>query len=83
MSNRVSPKRTYEIPGSLLRPTRQEPKLTSSDARDALPIDYVLVYNTENDQNDKQMRMSRTERRERFEDYLQSKQGLILDHFVR
>jgi hypothetical protein len=61
---------------------RRRSILTSSDAKtDVSPIDYILVYHV--DENDeKKTNDQRSERRQRFENYLERKQGLVLQHVV-
>jgi hypothetical protein len=58
---------------------RRRSILTSSDAKtDVSPIDYILVYHV--DENNEKINDYRSERRQRFEDYLEKKQGLVLQH---
>ncbi|CAF3714176.1 unnamed protein product [Adineta steineri] len=64
---------------------RQSILATSSPQSDSLPIDCILVYSRDDDSNNDEdshdngePHMSPSERRERFEDYLKSKQHLIL-----
>jgi hypothetical protein len=68
---------------------RRQSVLSSSDAKtDSQPIDCVLVYSTHENENDHKIknnhgfRMGPSDQRKSFEDYIQEKQGLILQHFV-
>ena len=87
MADNHSPFRMQKNFSPIRRNHRRESNLTSSDARTALlPIDCVLVYSNRHESDEKEnahrFMMSRAERRRRFEDYLENKQGLILQHFV-
>jgi hypothetical protein len=73
------------------RDRRRSILATSNPQTDSLPIDCILVYNRNDDdgdnnddgiENNNGSFMSPTERRKRFEDYLITKQRLILQHVV-
>jgi hypothetical protein len=71
------------------RDRRRSILATSNPQTDSLPIDCILVYNRDDDdntddgiENNNGSFMSPSERRRRFEDYLVTKQRLILQHVV-
>jgi len=73
--------------GPVNRRDRQRSTLaTSNPQTDSLPIDCILVYNRDDNndgiENNNGSFMSPSERRKRFEDYLITKQRLILQHVV-
>ncbi|CAF4512927.1 unnamed protein product [Rotaria socialis] len=90
MSIRDDPNSNDNTDTKNLRLKRRSFLLSSNSDSDSLPIDLILVYDSENnkendeveDSNGKQARRTKTpsESRKKFEEYLCKKQGLILEH---